>query len=121
MKDKSQVKAYFVQGDEYGVAVFATCNVVARREGANELDEQFNAVSCRRLPGADKYVKDHEALKRALVEEIGYWQECAHCQAHVSEETTDRVWEGSVVFCNAECQKYHHEWMAKCTKEQEGV
>lgn len=121
MKDKSQVKAYFVQGDEYGVAVFATCNVVARREGANELDEHFGTVSCRRLPEADKYVKDREALNKALVEEMGFWQECAHCEAHVSDETDGRVWDGSTVFCNAECQHGHEELMAKWAKERESV
>ena len=36
--------AYSVQGDEYGCVVFARSNVVARRNGANELGIEFGGL-----------------------------------------------------------------------------
>lgn len=101
------VKAYHVQGDEYGVIRFASSNVVARREGANELDEEFNAVSCKRIPAADKYAPDASVPTKALVEEFGWWQECGYCNHHVDNEVEDRVWDGDSVYCSAECNGRH--------------
>lgn len=98
------MKAYHVQGDEYGVIRFATSNVVARREGAQDLDEEFNCVTCKRMPGADKYASQGSVPVRALVEEFGWWQECGYCNAHVDDETEGRVWECDTAYCGIECQ-----------------
>lgn len=105
MSNKIQVlKAYHVQGDEYGCIRFAHNNVTARREGAQELDTEFNAVSCKRIPGADKYVEQGRVPVRALVEEFGWWQECAWCDHHVDDETDGRVWDGDTAYCDVECE-----------------
>ncbi|HHA1396910.1 TPA: hypothetical protein ACOEOW_003890 [Enterobacter hormaechei subsp. xiangfangensis] len=105
MSNKIQVlKAYHVQGDEYGVIRFAKSNVAARREGANELEEEFNCVSCKRIPGADKYAELGHVPSRDLVEEFGFWQECAYCSCHVDNETEGRVWEGDTAYCSVECE-----------------
>lgn len=105
MSNKIQVlKAYHVQGDEYGVIRFAKSNVVARREGANELGEEFNCVSCTRMPGADKYAELGRVPARDLVEEFGFWQECVYCSCHVDDETEGRVWEGDTAYCDIECE-----------------
>lgn len=105
MSNSIQVlKAYHVQGDEYGVIRFASSNVVARREGANELDEEFNCVTCKRMPGADKYASQGRVPTRDLVEEFGFWQECAYCNCHVYNETEGRVWEGDTAYCDIECE-----------------
>lgn len=98
------LKAYHVQGDEYGCIRFAHNNVTARREGANELDTEFNAVSCKRIPGADKYAEQGRVPVRALVEEFGWWQECGYCYHHVSDETDGRVWDGDTAYCGVECE-----------------
>ncbi|EEW1783257.1 MULTISPECIES: hypothetical protein [Escherichia] len=105
MSNNIQVlKAYYVQGDEYGIIRFATSNVVARREGANELEEEFNCVSCKRFHGADKYAELGRVPSRVLVEEFGFWQECTYCRCHVDEETEGRVWVGDSVYCDMECE-----------------
>lgn len=105
MSNKIEVlKAYHVQGDEYGVIRFAKSNVAARREGANELEEEFNCVSCKRIPGADKYAAFGRVPVRALVEEFGWWQECHYCNCHVDDETEGRVWEGDTAYCDIECE-----------------
>jgi hypothetical protein len=98
------LKAYHVQGDEYGVIRFATCNVIARREGSQELDEQFSGISCKRIPGADKYAKHGHVPVRVLVEDFGWWQECHYCSCHVDNETEGRVWDGDAAYCSVECE-----------------
>lgn len=98
------LKAYHVQGDEYGIIRFATSNVVARREGAQELEEDFSGISCKRMPGADKYAVLGKVPGHALVEEFGWWQECAYCNHHVDDETEGRVWEGDTAYCSVECE-----------------
>lgn len=121
LKNKSEKTpvAYFVQGDEYGVPVFATSNVVARREGANELDEPFGAVSCKRLPEADKYIDDPRGLRKALVEEMGYWQECGYCQAHVDESSKERLWKDDAIFCGKECFDKNEAWFATLSNKDQ--
>ncbi|MGN8157903.1 hypothetical protein ACS8YF_04400 [Salinisphaera sp. SWV1] len=42
----TQDKAFHVQADEYGAVVFARSHVVARRQGAEDLDTEFGEVSC---------------------------------------------------------------------------
>lgn len=97
------MKAYHVQGDEYGVIRFATSNVAARREGAQELDEEFNCVTCKRMPGADKYASQGSVPVHALVEEFGWWQECGYCHEHVHDETEGRFWDGDTAYCSIQC------------------
>lgn len=104
MTEKQILKAFHIQGDEYGIVRFATSNVVARREGAQELEEEFSGISCKRMPGADKYAELGKVPGHALVEEFGWWQECAYCQCHVDNETEGRVWDGDTAYCDAECQ-----------------
>ena len=62
-------KAYSVQGDEHGCVVFAEHNVVARREGANELNIEFGDVeSCRRAPQFDQYADAGKVPVQALLD-----------------------------------------------------
>lgn len=119
MSDKIQVlKAYYVQGDEYGVIRFAKSNVVARREGASELEEEFNCVSCKRIPGADKYAELGRVPSRDLVEEFGFWQECTYCNCHVDDETEGRVWEGDTAYCDIECEARCINYRLDCEAER---
>jgi len=75
---KKKLQAYSVQGDENGCVVFATSGVVARREGANEIDCDFEGVaSCRRAPQFDMYAPGPVPI-RALVEDGWFW-DCFGC------------------------------------------
>lgn len=98
------LKAYHVQSDEYATVRFAHNNVTARREGANELDVEFNSVSCKRLPGADKYAEKGDVPMRVLVEDFGWWTECGYCNHHVYSETEGSVWEDDTGYCDIQCQ-----------------
>lgn len=103
------LKAYSVQGNEYGVIAFAASGVVARREGANELNIEFEDVeSCTRMPGLDEYagVKGGVPMK-VLVEQYGWSQECGYCESRVYADADCnpcRVWvSAEQVCCTAEC------------------
>lgn len=100
-------KAYSVQGNEYGTVVFAKHSVVARREGANELNIEFEDVeSCRRFPELDHYAAQGRRVPwRVLVEEHGWHQECAWCYGRVFSDEPDRVWvDDDTAYCCHECQ-----------------
>jgi hypothetical protein len=100
----SALKAYSVQGNEYGVIAFARYNVVARREGANELNIEFGDVeSCRRLAALDCYAGQPGGVPmRVLVEDHGWSQECGYCERRVYHDEPGRVWEDDQVYCSAE-------------------
>lgn len=128
MNSQSQVlKAYHVQGEEYGLVRFATCNIVARREGAQALNEEFRDMSCKRMPGADKYAELGKVPVRALVEEFGWWQECAYCNCHVNNDTEGRVWSEDTAYCDSECEarfidsQKNHEAELLLNKENESA
>lgn len=118
---KKQLLAYSVQGDEYGCVIFARSNVIARREGASELGIEFRDItSCRRMPEADKYAEQGKVPKVALVDEFGWWQECAYCSSMVSAEVNaDRVWNGETIFCDQECQQLYRDREARNKAERE--
>jgi hypothetical protein len=101
------IKAYDVQSDEYGTIEFARYSVVARRDGANELNIDFeDVVSCRRVPELDKYagVKGGVPMK-VLVEEHGWSQECGSCYRRVYSDEKARVWvTDNQVCCDLECE-----------------
>ena len=115
----SALKAYSVQGNEYGVITFATCNVVARREGANELNIEFSDVeSCRRMPALDGYAGQPGGVPmRVLVEDHGWSQECGYCERRVYHDAPARVWVKDQVYCHAEHQAQAAAYRAKILKE----
>ena len=103
----SGLKAYNVQGNEYGVIEFATSGVAARRQGANELSIEFADVeSCRRMPALDGYAGQSGGVPmRVLVEDHGWGQECGHCYQRVYGDHPGRVWVADQVFCSADHQE----------------
>ena len=115
----SGLKAYSVQGNEYGVIAFAHCNVVARREGANELNIEFSDVeSCRRMPALDGYAGQPGGVPmRVLVEEHEWSQECGYCERRVYGDAAARVWVDDQVFCSAEHQDKAAAFRAKIMGE----
>ncbi|MCP1652701.1 hypothetical protein [Pseudomonas nitroreducens] len=96
------LKAYDVQGDEYGTVVFARHAVTARRDGANELNIEFTDVqSCRRISALDHYAATGRVPMRVLVEEHGWSQECGWCEGRVFSDEPARVWvTDHQVFCS---------------------
>jgi hypothetical protein len=78
-KDKP-LKAYEVRDPHEGncVIVFATNSATARREGAGELDTDWEGVeSCTRAPWADEYAPGPAPLHATLA--AGWQHECGHC------------------------------------------
>lgn len=117
------LRAYSVQGDEYGCVIFASSNIAARRVGASELGIEFNQVtSCCRMPEADRFAEQRAVPVKVLVEEFGWWQECAYCASMISaEESPDRAWEGDHIFCDTNCQQKFHEREARAKQERASV
>lgn len=121
-KQGKTLKAYSVQGNEYGCIRFASSNVVARREGASELEVEFNEIeSCRRVPELDKYASKRRVPWKVLVEEHGWSQECGYCERRVYNDVPDRVWNdtGEQLYCNAECRARAEELKRKYEQERQ--
>lgn len=112
------MKAYLVSnGDpECDTIQFATSNVAARRDGANEIGDDFGSVSCRRLHWADEFVGKRIPAKAYI--DNGWRVSCTNCGDYVSEDSycTDEagedvphepVYRGAHVFCCPGCQSTH--------------
>lgn len=102
MTEKQILKAFHIQGDEYGIVRFATSNVVARREGAQELEEEFSGISCKRMPGADKYAELGKVPATHWLKSLAGGK-----NAHIASVTLITklrvVWDGDTAYCDAEC------------------
>ena len=70
-------KAYTVSDDEGSVVRYAQHAVVARRDGACELDEDFGYVTCRRAPEFDHFYPHGPSDLQKF--ENGWWFECSFC------------------------------------------
>ncbi len=116
-----ELKAFSVQANEYGCIRFAKSHVVARREGANELDVEFCSIeSCRRIPDLDKYADAGDVPWRVLVEEHGWSQECGFCGHRVYDDVPERVWDGDEqVYCSIECQAHREDRDRHWEKERQ--
>ncbi|QYJ79401.1 hypothetical protein [Shewanella acanthi] len=112
------LKAYQVQGDEYGCIVFATNSATARRIGGRELDLEFNEVeSCRRAQWADQYAGVKGGVPPLVMVENGWWMECNHCGHKITIDEVEDGFEGSdgtiiklvpveksgLIYCNQHC------------------
>lgn len=113
------LKAYSVQGYEYGCIVFATNSATARREGANQIDYEWEDIeSCRRAPWADAYAQERRVPPLVMIDH-GWWFECSHCGTKVSSDSSDYdddgneiphspVAEGDCVYCTQKCLDAEH-------------
>ena len=84
----SQFKAYVVRddgGDGECCIRFAKHPVVARREGANELNTDFESVECRRAKEFDEYVPG--PVPPLVLIEHGWWFECMGCDQRVTNDS----------------------------------
>lgn len=106
------MKAYTVTdewGEGHAVVMFAKHNVVARRNGANALDCDFESVSCTRSPEFDSYAETGHVPPLVKIDH-GWWMECWQCSARLDLDDYDderprsaMVEHGERVFCNATC------------------
>lgn len=117
-----RLKAYMVREPDEGHCVirFATNNATARREGANELDLEWEDIeSCNRRPEFDCYAPG--PVPPLVLIEHGWWFECHHCGRKIDEYMADEidadgfdsadftpVASGHEVFCCAACQAQRH-------------
>lgn len=110
------IKAYTVTDDYEGecVIIFAERSVVARREGANELNAEFGEVTCRRAQWADEYAPGPVPVE-AQINRGGFWFECScgcgrridsdEGQAQDADENPmDPIYGGGGVYWNAGCK-----------------
>lgn len=101
---KSVLKAYSVQADEHGCVVFSASGVVARREGANQLDCEFSDVkTCRRAPEFDEYADAGKVPVLSLLE-AGWWWPCQNCETHVMDDGDEYVIHDERVYCCEPCR-----------------
>ena len=121
-KQGKPLKAYSVQGSEYGCIVFATNSATARRNGAGELDCEWEDIeTCRRAPALDKYSAQRRVPWKVLVEDHGWTQECGYCGHRVYNDIPERVWsdEGEQLYCNIECQAHAEDLKRKHEQERQ--
>lgn len=89
MNEQKPLKAYQVNvesDDAYSCVVFATNSATARREGASELNADWEDVdSCRRAPHFDEYAPG--PVPASAMIEAGWWFECHHCNQRVSKDS----------------------------------
>ncbi len=104
MSTDKQVKAFIVETDDPEDAVirFATTNVAARRYGANEIGCDFNQVSCKRMPWADKYAET--GIPHSAFIANGFWYSCATCGETVDSDTESPAYGMDLVFCCENCK-----------------
>ena len=88
MKTKAQdrvkkVVAYQVSEDYEGhsAIVFASSSAAARRVGANELDTDWDGVTCKRIQWADAYAPG--PVPDLVKVEHGWWITCNGCEVRV--------------------------------------
>lgn len=109
------MKAYIVQddyGDSGACVRFAKHNVVARREGALEINCEFDGVTCKRYPAFDQYAEQGDVPAEVLVEH-GWFFECMRCSQQVCSNPVDEnyddielhpIYEGHRVWCSQDCK-----------------
>ena len=87
---------------------FASHAVVARREGANELDADFQDVSCRRAAIFDDYSPGPVPNQAML--DAGWFFECSRCWPNkVMKEYGGIIYNGNPV-CERCCASINWPW-----------
>jgi hypothetical protein len=79
--------------------VFHHHGLAARREGANELDLDFEDVECSRKPYFDEYAEQGFVPREVLLDN-GWWFECNNCSKHITEYN---VYKHNIYYCSFKC------------------
>jgi hypothetical protein len=86
--------AYSVQADECGTIRFARSGAAARREGADELDVEWEHILfCRRAPQFDCYADTRIVPEEALWKS-GWRFLCCRCDAQVCDDSLGQMIDG---------------------------
>jgi len=118
----SALKAYEVRDDGEGCCViqFATNSAAARREGASELNTDWECIeSCVRKPEFDAYAPG--PVPPLVLIAAGWWFECLHCGRLASKDMAQDMEDDGLdpadfvlreagkygVFCSATCEAEH--------------
>ena len=107
------MKAYVISDGEYCTIEFAAHRATAQSAGANELDTEFQYVTCRRAPEFDKYAEQRKVPWKVLIEEHGWAQECGFCYRRVYSDEPGRVYENDQAFCSVSCREKAEERAVK--------
>lgn len=96
------LKAFCVTEEPEGqsAVIFAKHNVVARRQGAQELNTEFDSVSCRRAPNFDSFAPGPVPVEALL--QAGWRFECGHCCKQVTAQDPHAIVDEHV-YCGSEC------------------
>lgn len=90
LQEAPALKAYSVQAEDCGCIRFAKSNVVARRQGANELDVEFEYVqSCRRAPEFDHLAPG--PVSNLELFNAGWQFFCDQCELRFAESVENGV------------------------------
>jgi hypothetical protein len=117
-----KIVAWEVSNDDHAVIVLHSNGLAARREGANELNLDFDEVSVKRANSFDKFSDGiHTAILhlpiKQMMEDFDFQGYCGWCEMTVypsSDYGTDEKLpifsdDGERVFCNAECKRKYDE------------
>lgn len=114
------VRAYVVSDDEYQVIEFSEHRATAQSRGANELNSEFQYVTCRRAPEFDGYASQRKVPWRDLIEVFGWTQECSSCSRRVGTDDEHRIYgDNDNIFCNTECKQKHDVMWERIKQEQQ--
>lgn len=96
------LKAFCVSNESEGqsTVIFAKYNIVARRQGAQELNTEFDSVSCRRSPNFDQFAPGPVPVEAQLL--AGWRFECGHCYKEVTSQGSYAI-SDERVYCCSEC------------------
>lgn len=108
------MKAYTVTEatEQQAVIIFASRSVVARRQGANELNVAFEEIeSCIRAPWADQY-HTQQNIPADVAIDNGWWLECTQCGCRIDSDLFNYETEQSLhpigslyfAFCTPSCR-----------------
>jgi hypothetical protein len=133
-RPSSAVKAYAVleNYESTGGIVFASCNIAARREGAEEYaDGDIGSVTCRRARWADAYASTGDVPASEMVAALWAF-ECSGCGININADLADEVdgYEGwscsdiigsqrSQIYCRASCETAHRAFELERSRRQD--
>lgn len=99
--------AWKVDDGEHSKIVFHHHGLAARREGANELDVEFEHADCTRAPQFDQFAPLGKVPAQALLD-AGWFFYCQHCDMIARQDDDDEergplVLVDDTVYCSQAC------------------
>ena len=100
------MKAWVVKSncEDFSEVIFNNHGLAARRIGAESMGLDFDECTTRRAKEFDSYADDGYVPKNVLIEEFGWWFECSHCGAYVTEDVEFYHEKNDSIYCNRKCR-----------------